>query len=73
MHTKSLVAFSSRPVVPGGAGGVMAPPIFGASVNPISTRKGGGQIMPPHHEFSDLPTALSDLAQVLVRRFLNND
>ena len=29
-----------RPVVPGGAGGPMAPPDFGRSVNPISTRGG---------------------------------
>ena len=28
----------SRPVVPGGAGGSMAPPDFGRSVNLISTR-----------------------------------
>ena len=27
-----------RPVVPEGAGGAMAPPDFGISVNPISTR-----------------------------------
>ena len=27
-----------RGVVPGGAGGAMAPPDFGRSVNPISTR-----------------------------------
>ena len=27
-----------RPVIPGGAGGAMTPPIFGTSVNPISTR-----------------------------------
>ena len=27
-----------RPVVPGGAGGAMVPPIFGISINPISTR-----------------------------------
>ena len=33
-----------RGVVIGGAGGAMAPPDFGRSVNPISTR--GGQIMP---------------------------
>ena len=33
-----------RGVVPGGAGVAMAPPVFGRSINPISTR--GGQIMP---------------------------
>ena len=36
--------FKNRPVVPRGAGGAMALPDFGRSVNPIST-KGGGQIM----------------------------
>ena len=36
-----------RPVVPGGAGGAMAPPIFGRSVNPISTE--GGTLCPPHN------------------------
>ena len=29
----------SRPVAPGGAGGAMAPPDFGKSVNPITTRE----------------------------------
>ena len=33
-----------RGVVPGGAGVAMAPPDFGRTINPISTR--GGQIMP---------------------------
>ena len=49
-----------RPVVPGGAGGAMAPPNFGRSVNPISTK--GGRLCPPNNTgtpgFSDLPTAL---------------
>ena len=35
-------SLSSRPVVPGSAGGAMAPPDFGKSVNPISTRGWGG-------------------------------
>ena len=30
--------YVNRPVVPGGAEGAMAPPVFGRSVNPISTR-----------------------------------
>ena len=36
----NIVWFSGqyRPVVPGGAGGAMAPPDFDRSVNPISTR-----------------------------------
>ena len=46
-----------RPVVPGGA---MAPPDFGRSVNPISTK--GGRLCPPNNTgttgFSDLPMAL---------------
>ena len=49
-----------RPVVPGGAGGAMASPYFGRSLNPISTR--GGSLCPPNNTgtpgFSDLPTAL---------------
>ena len=31
-----------KPVVPGGAGGAMAPPDFDRSVNPISTRPSDG-------------------------------
>ena len=49
-----------RPVVPGGAGGAMAPPDFGRPVNPISAK--GGRLFPPNNTgtpgFSDLPTAL---------------
>ena len=49
-----------RPVVPGGAGGAMAPPDFGRWVNPISTK--WGRLCPPNNTstlgFSDLPTAL---------------
>ena len=43
----------------GGARGAQAPPVFGRSVNPISTR--GGKFSPPsntsHPGFSDLATA----------------
>ena len=50
----------NRLVVPGGAGGAMAPPNFGRSVNPISTK--GGRLCPPYNtgtpKFSDPPTAL---------------
>ena len=50
-----------RGVVPGGA---MASPVFGRSVNPIST--GGGQIMPTITTgtpgFSDLPTTLQNIS-----------
>ena len=49
-----------RGVVPGGAGDAMAPPDFGRSVNPISTRE--ERSCPPNNTgtpgFSDLPTAL---------------
>ena len=49
-----------RPVVHGGAVGAMAPPYFGRSVNPISTR--GSRLCPTNDTgtpgFSDLPTAL---------------
>ena len=50
----------TRPVVPGGVGGTMAPPDLGKSVNPISTK--GDRLCPPNNTgpqgFSDLPTAL---------------
>ena len=49
-----------RGVFPMGAGGAMAPPDFGRSVNPISTT--GGRLCPPNSTgtpgFSDLSTAL---------------
>jgi hypothetical protein len=50
-----------RGVFPGGAGGAMAHPYFGRSVNPISTRGGTDYahlITTGTPEFSDLPTAL---------------
>ena len=54
-----------RGVVPGRTGGAMAPPDFGRSVNPISTK--GGRLSPPNNTgtpgFSDLPTALWLLMQ----------
>ena len=65
-----LVAYSSelsRPVAPRGAGGAMAPPKFGRSVNPSSTQ--GGRLCPPSNtgipRFSDLPTALPSHATSL--------
>ena len=57
-----LILDQCRPVVPGSgsAGGVMAPPDFGRSVNPISTRGGGDYahqiIITGTPGFSDLPT-----------------
>ena len=40
----SMFFSECSPVVPGGA--MAAPPDYGRSFNPISTRVGGGQIMP---------------------------
>jgi hypothetical protein len=55
-----VTCYDIRPVVPGGAGGAMAPPDFGRSVNPISIN--GDRLWPPNNTgtpgFSDLPTAL---------------
>ena len=52
--------YYSRGVVPGGAGVAMAPPDFGRSVNPISTRGTdyAHLISTGTPGFSDLPTAL---------------
>ena len=64
-----LNAFS-RGVVPGGAGGAMAPPDFGRSVKPTK----GGRLCPPNntgtHGFSDLPTALFSSQLVFTKREL---
>ena len=57
--TTQPTKFLHRPVVPGGAGA----PDFGRSVNPISTKGGGGRLCPPNNTgtpgFSDLSTALT--------------
>jgi hypothetical protein len=54
-------SYKQSAVVPGDAGGAMAPPDFGRSVNPISTK--GVRLCPPNNNgtpgFSDLPTALT--------------
>jgi len=42
-----FIYHSSRAVVSGGAGGTLAPPEFGSSINPIPTR--GGRLCPPHY------------------------
>ena len=60
-HSKhNMCMICSRGVVPGDAGGAMAPPDFGRSGNPISIR--GGRLCPPNNtgtpEFTDLPIAL---------------
>ena len=61
-HSTVMISLTQtiRPVVPGGAGGAMAPPDFGRSVNPISTM--GGRLCPPNNTgtpgFSDLPVTL---------------
>jgi hypothetical protein len=65
-----------RPVVPWGAGGAMAPPNFGRSVNPISTKE--GSLFPLNNTgtpgFSDLPTALGLRTpnQGINQRYLRN-
>ena len=52
--------FRDTGVVPGSAGDAMAPPDFGRTVNPISTK--GSRLCTPNNtgtpRFSDLPTAL---------------
>ena len=52
--------YKDNGVVPGVAGDAMAPPDFGRTVNPISTK--GGRLCTPNNTgipgFSDLPTAL---------------
>ena len=49
-----------RPVASGGAGGARAPPVFGRTVNPISTRGAdyAHHITTGRPGLSDLPTAL---------------
>ena len=52
---------NGRPVVPGGARCAMAPPDFGRSVNPITTRETDylfPNITTGTPGFTDLPTAL---------------
>ena len=44
MGTDVPLIVNSRAVVSGGAGGALAPPEFGRSLNPIPAK--GGQIMP---------------------------
>ena len=41
------MAILSRAVVSGGAGGALAPPELGPSLNPIPAR--GGRLCPPHY------------------------
>ena len=53
-----VFTLKSRGVVPGGAGGAMAPPDFGRSVNPISTKGTDDAHLITTPGFSDLPTAL---------------
>ena len=58
---RGYLLFTIRPVVPEGAGLAMAPPDFGRSVNPISTRGTdyAHLIITGTSGFSHLPTALS--------------
>ena len=50
-----------RPVLSGGRGGHAPPPVFGRTVNPISTR--GTDYA---HHSTECPTGFSDLATALV-------
>ena len=63
-----------RPVVPRCAGGTMAPPDFGRSVNPISTK--GSRLCPPNNTcnpvFSDLPTVLTFTGELVGRSGLGD-
>ena len=69
---RTRIEYKTRPVVPGGAGGAMAPPDFGRSVNPISTR--WGRLCPPNNigtpGFSDLPTALKTSNELTLLTFV---
>ena len=60
MHVRSQTTLDIRGVVHWGAGDAMAPPDFGRSVNPISTRGTDyvHLITTGTPGFSDLPTAL---------------
>ena len=64
-----------RSVVPGGAGGAMASPDFGRSVNPIST-SAGGRLCPPNYywyprifRYSDGPDIYDRVSQMAVQIF----
>ena len=76
-HSKhNMCMICSRGVVPGDAGGAMAPPDFGRSGNPISTRGTdyAHLITTSTPGFSDLPTALCSTYHIpqTMRTFLLN-
>ena len=54
-----------RPVVPGGPGVAMAPPDFGRSYNPISTRRKADYA----HQITTGTPGFSDLSTVLKRHY----
>ena len=70
IHMPPVFTLRHRHVVPGGAGVAMAPPDFGRSVNPISTK--GGRLCTPNDTdtpgFSDLATAVHKYLFVLTLR-----
>ena len=70
----SFFSLANRGVVPGGAGGSMAPLNFGRSVNPLSIKR--GRLCPPNNtgtpEFSDLPTALANMLLIVSLVFWKN-
>ena len=51
-----------KPVVPGGAGGAMAPPDFGRSVHPISTR--GGRFCPSNYNCIAIPNLIFKISGI---------
>ena len=63
MYLSNGVIWTLRGVVLGGAGGAKAPPDFGRSVNPISTRGTDYAHLNTTGTpgFSDLPTALDSV------------
>ena len=56
-----MFTYIHRAVASGGAGGALAPPVFGQTVNPISTR--GADYT--HHSTTS-PSGISDLATGLM-------
>ncbi len=52
VHTYACTRTLRRPVASGGAGGARAPPVFGRSLNPISTMR--GWLCPPYYHCTTL-------------------
>ena len=65
-NVSQLMHYKFRPVASGGAGGALGPPVFGQTINPISTRGGADYA---HHSNTSTPR-FSDLATALIMRKL---